>query len=124
MALQSKWHRQGLVLTGFAFFTILSSTAMLSCGNSGATPGANSVSTTDPAMVKKLFLAKCAICHGDDGRLGYNNSKDLTVSILTRDEIIALVKTGKNTMPPHENILSQEQIEALTDFTLQLRVKP
>ncbi|MDZ4822218.1 MAG: cytochrome c [Flavobacteriales bacterium] len=75
-------------------------------------------------MVKKLFLAKCAICHGDDGRLGYNNSKDLTVSILTRDEIIALVKTGKNTMPPHENILSQEQIEALTDFTLQLRVKP
>ena len=47
---------------------------------------------------KKLFKQNCVICHGIDGKLGMNNSKDLTETKMSKEERISIVKNGKGTM--------------------------
>ena len=73
------------------------------------------------AQGKKLFKQNCVICHGIDGKLGLNNSKDLTVSALTKDERISIVKNGKGTMNAFGAILKPEEIQAVTDYTFTLK---
>ncbi|MDH5296894.1 MAG: cytochrome c [Nitrospirota bacterium] len=87
-----------------------------STGQQESTP----IQQTDSAQVRQLFMAKCAICHGEDGKLGIANSKDLSVSQLSKDEVIAMIRYGKTTMPP-QPALSDEQIESLAEYTLRLR---
>lgn len=70
---------------------------------------------------KKLFKQNCVICHGIDGKLGLNNSKDLTKSALTMDERKAIIKNGKGTMLPFDAILSAEEIQAVTEYTFKLK---
>ena len=70
---------------------------------------------------KVLYKQNCVICHGLDGKLGINNSKDLTKSPLTMDERVAIVKDGKGTMTPFSGIMSQEEIEAVAKYTFKLK---
>ena len=70
---------------------------------------------------KKVFKQNCVICHGIDGRLGLNDSKDLTVSALKKDERISMVKNGKGKMLPFGKILSAEDIEAVVNYTFTLK---
>ncbi|MBK8112937.1 MAG: cytochrome c [Saprospiraceae bacterium] len=69
----------------------------------------------------KVFKISCAVCHGPDGKLGLNGSKDLSVSILTLEERIALITKGKGVMPAQENILSAEEIKAAAEYSLTLK---
>jgi cytochrome c6 len=73
------------------------------------------------AQGKKVFKQNCVICHGIDGRLGLNNSKDLTVSALKKDERISMVKNGKGTMNAFGAMLSAEDIQAVVDYTFTLK---
>lgn len=70
---------------------------------------------------QRIFKVSCAICHGNDGKLGANGSKDLTKSILTIDERIQLITKGKNTMPAQEGILSADEIKAVAQYSLTLK---
>ena len=70
---------------------------------------------------KKLYKQNCVICHGVDGKLGLNNSKDLTASKLSLDERISIIKNGKNTMTPFSGILNPDQIKAVAAYTFQLK---
>ncbi len=70
---------------------------------------------------RKLYKQNCVICHGIDGKLGLNNSKDLTKSALTLDERILLVKNGKGAMTPFGNILSAKDIKAVSEYTFKLK---
>lgn len=67
-----------------------------------------------------IYKKYCVLCHGADGKLGLNGAKDITVSLLTREERIVLVTSGKNTMTPFAGILTPEQIEAVVDYSLTL----
>ncbi len=73
------------------------------------------------AQGKKLFKQNCVICHGIDGKLGMNNSKDLTISTLTKEERVSIVKNGKGTMNAFKAILKPEQIQAVVDYTFTLK---
>jgi len=73
------------------------------------------------AKGKKVFKQNCVICHGIDGKLGMNNSKDLTISVLKRDERISMIKNGKGLMTPFGKILSAEDIQAVADYTFTLK---
>ena len=70
---------------------------------------------------KQVFKKNCVICHGVDGKLGLNNSKDLTVSKLTKEERITIIKNGKGTMNAFGAILKPQEIEAVVAYTFTLK---
>lgn len=71
---------------------------------------------------EQLYLSNCTLCHGRDGKLGFNGAKDLTISILTKAEMIALVTNGKGVMMPYRNTLTAKDIEAVVDHVHSLNV--
>lgn len=70
---------------------------------------------------KVLFERHCAACHGTDGKLGLNEAKDLTVSELTIEERVALMKNGKNLMTPFEGILTEEEMHKIATYAMTLK---
>lgn len=69
----------------------------------------------------RVYKVSCAICHGADGKLGANGSKDLTATAMSLTERIALITTGKGTMPPQGSILTADEIKAVAEYTMTLK---
>ena len=98
----------------FAILAVFSS-----CGESGT-----GVNTSVPSALsgKELFVNNCAACHGMDGTLGVSGASDLSKSKLNTEEIIKILKNGRNGMPAFESILkSREGMVAVTAYTLELQ---
>ena len=70
---------------------------------------------------KAMYSQYCAACHGADGTKGASGAKDLSQSALSDDERIEIITNGKNTMSPYKDILSAEQIKAVSDYTASLK---
>jgi mono/diheme cytochrome c family protein len=41
--------------------------------------------------------------------------------VLPKNEVVLRIAEGKGSMPPHKDVLNEEQIDALADFVLTLR---
>lgn len=75
----------------------------------------------------KLFEAKCAVCHGDDGH-GTDIGRGLNVVDLhspevqkqTDEQLIDAVTNGKNKMPPNKGKLTAAQIKSLVAYVREL----
>lgn len=72
---------------------------------------------------KDLFEQRCVSCHGIDGSLGFNGAKNLALSSFSSEQIAAQVTNGKGAMAPFKNILSTEEINLVSEYTLGLRKK-
>ena len=96
---------------------------LFSCGNKkeDATPAAPMVADVPAIDGEKIFKISCSVCHGADGKLGLNGSKDLSVSVLTLEERIALITNGKGVMPAQGAILKPEEIKAVAEYTFKLK---
>ena len=70
---------------------------------------------------KKTFETYCILCHGVDGKLGLNGSKDLSISTITTEERIAQVTNGKGLMTPFKEILTEAEIKAVVEYTESLK---
>jgi len=70
---------------------------------------------------KKIFKINCVLCHGADGKLGINGSKDLTKSTVSLEDAITQITKGKGLMAAYEPILSKEEIKAVAEYTISLR---
>lgn len=70
---------------------------------------------------KLVFKQYCIVCHGADGKLAVSGAKDLSVSVISKEEAIAQVTNGKGLMTPYKDILSEEQIGAVVDYIQELR---
>ena len=118
MAVQNGRRRTRLVL-------IAALLALVSCGGTKTRDQypvrAMEGGSVDFALVKKLYDVKCALCHGYDGAQQFAGAKDLTQSVLPKNEIKLRIAEGKGSMPPHKDVLSDEQMDALADFVLKLR---
>jgi mono/diheme cytochrome c family protein len=57
---------------------------------------------------------------GAMARLGLNGAKDLTLSMLTKEEMIATVEQGRGAMMPYRDILSSKEIDAVVDVRAQV----
>lgn len=79
------------------------------------------VAASDAPDGKKIFKINCVLCHGADGKLGVNGSKDLTQSTVSLEEAITQITKGKGLMAAYEAILSKEEIESVAKYTLSLR---
>ena len=97
-----------LVFIGLIVFT-------LACGGGKKE---SEVSNIDGA---KLYKSNCVLCHGEDGKLGVNNSKDLTKSSLSLDDRITMVTKGKGAMTGFESLLSKDEIKAVASYTFKLK---
>jgi cytochrome c6 len=60
-----------------------------------------------------LYTMHCAQCHGEDGKLGSSGAKDLSISKLSDQKILHIIKNGKGAMPPMKALLE-------TDTNIQL----
>lgn len=94
---------------------------LIACGGSDAAE-AGIVDDASPKG-QQLFKMHCELCHGSDGKLGFNGAKDLTASTITRAEMIAQVANGKGKMMPYKNVLTAKEIETVVDYTRTLGKK-
>lgn len=90
---------------------------LIACGNAEATDAAAEDSAPKGQQLYKMY---CELCHGADGKLGFNGAKDLTASALPRAEMIAQVTNGKGKMMPYKDVLTAKEIEAVVDYSRTL----
>jgi mono/diheme cytochrome c family protein len=75
---------------------------------------------------KELYVAgNCASCHGANGNepVLAVGAKDLTKSTLSKEETIALITKGKNSMPGYGKTFTPEQLDQLAMYLMELRAK-
>jgi cytochrome c6 len=74
------------------------------------------------------YKAKCAMCHGADGKgdtqvgkkMGIRDLTSADVQKMSDEELIAITTKGKNKMPAYENKLSAAQIKDIVAYIRQL----
>ena len=70
---------------------------------------------------RRLYNIHCMNCHGRDGRKEMTGDYDLFLSTMTLDEIVAVTRDGRTTMMPYVDILTEEQILRVSEYTLTLQ---
>lgn len=68
-----------------------------------------------------IYKNKCVKCHGDDGKSGLSGAKDLTTSALSHAQKVEIITSGKNSMEPYKDMLTVNQIEAVTNYIETLK---
>ena len=69
-----------------------------------------------------FFMECCASCHGVDGKAGLSGAGDLSKSALTDEEIRAIIKNGKNAMPPFKAQIEEgETLDEVIEFVKSLK---
>lgn len=74
------------------------------------------------------YKAKCAMCHGADGKgdtpvgkkMGIHDFASPEVQKMSDDELITAITKGKNKMPAYENKLSAAQTKDIVTYIRQL----
>ncbi len=89
----------------------------LACGNAS---GPTDTMAADRTPGRTVFNTNCALCHGRDGKAGLNGAKDLTLSTLSKEEMIAIVRNGKGAMLPYKDVLTPEEIAAVVEHVRKL----
>jgi mono/diheme cytochrome c family protein len=120
MAVQNGWRRSWLVLIACSLVFGLVACSEKKTRDQYPVRSAED-GPVDATLVKKLYDVKCALCHGYDGAQQFAGAKDLTQSVLPKNEVLLRIAEGKGSMPPHKDVLSEEQIDALAEFVLTLR---
>lgn len=85
----------------------------------GNNSGEETASNEHPG--KALYKQYCVTCHGADGKLGLNGAMDLTMSLVPRKEAINQVTNGKGMMTPFKDLMTEEEIEQVVDYTITMR---
>lgn len=113
--------------SGLLFLVVL---LLASCGGSESgektdtstsKPEAASPAVDKIAAGEKIFRTYCITCHGIDGKLELNGAKDLSISEVPLEERINQVTNGKGLMTPFKGILSDEQIQHVSEYTMSLK---
>ena len=94
---------------------------LTNCTSSGNADKGNDEIQTVVITGKKIYSQYCVLCHGVDGKLGLNGSKDLTLSELSIDSVLIQIKNGKGAMLPYKDVLSRAEIDSVTQYIISLR---
>ncbi len=95
---------------------------LFACGSKEVKTDTNTTTESKPVVDgAKIYKQNCELCHGPDGKLGANGSKNLTVSELDLNARIAMVSKGKGVMMAFENILNLSEIKAVAEYTMTLK---
>ncbi len=78
--------------------------------------------TSENSLGAKVYFENCAFCHGTDGKKMYRNAKDLTMSRISSEDLLIMVRDGsKGKMPGYSVTISDENIAAVSKFVEGLR---
>jgi mono/diheme cytochrome c family protein len=118
--------RSSVPLTGLAFLLLAGTMAIAFVkpaflrSTTAVTVDAGDANAASLKEGKAVFEAKCYLCHGADGRMGFQGAKDLHVSVLEDDAIMEIIRHGKGRMPAN-NDLSDAEVQNLKDYVKYLR---
>ena len=103
-------------------------TAVWACGDSNdasSTSSSTASASAAPAASKpdgkKIYKQYCVTCHGLYGDMGASGAHDLTTSALTAEERVAVITKGRGAMTPFENLLDADEIEAVVEYSIELK---
>ena len=76
-----------------------------------------------------IFKAKCAMCHGADGKGATAMGKSLKLRDLSSDDVqkqsdtdlTSIITNGKNKMPKYDGKLTKDQINSVVKFIRTLK---
>ena len=88
---------------------------------SSTQPEEKATSTASNRKGRLVYKQYCVICHGADGKLGISNATDLSASTATLEERIEQITNGKGLMTPYKDILSEDQIQSVAEYLVELR---
>jgi len=96
------------------------------CSNSdkGAeSTSSKAVAESTPKKVdgEKIYKQYCVTCHGLYGDMGASGAFNLTTTELTMEERVAVITNGRNAMTGFKTLLNEEKIQAVAEYTLELK---
>jgi quinohemoprotein ethanol dehydrogenase len=71
---------------------------------------------------RELYAEACVACHGEDGDGGHGGGPTL-VSGQTMDAILALAKSGRNTMPAFGRVYSDADLKDVASYIADVLAK-
>lgn len=90
--------------------------SFFACGNVNSQDSEDSVG-------KQVYTTYCVACHGVKGKLKLNEASDLALSTMTLEERIENVTKGGSMMPAFEEVISEEEIEAVAAYVEEFRTE-
>ena len=111
------------------FVLFLLAFVIVACGGGEDAPSeatASSSASSAPKKeinAKKIWKVRCIACHGIDGTMGTNGAANLQESDKDMDYRINIITNGSENgiMTAFGEILTEEEIEAMAQFTMDLR---
>jgi cytochrome c6 len=80
---------------------------------------ANNTSTaTDVAA---LYVSKCVVCHGNDGKAGIGGAFDLSASVLDKAGAASVITNGRKAMRAYKDELTPAEIDSLAAYLQTLK---
>ena len=118
-----KRKNKSLALT--SFMMLLGADALAEIGYKRLFPvkyAPESFAAGNMAQGKFIFDNNCIYCHGTDGKKQYRDATDLSLSVSDISKTESVIRNGRNKkMPAYAGLLSDEEIEQVTEYILTLR---
>ena len=70
-----------------------------------------------------IYHNYCSLCHGNAGDAGLEGASDLTLSTLSDEETLAVIREGRKTMKAFHSRLSEAELLLVRDYVMTLRVE-
>lgn len=65
---------------------------------------------------KTIYEQNCAVCHGNDGKLGMAGASDLSQTSMQQKEIVNIILNGRGAMPKVQ--MTEEQANKVAEYVL------
>ena len=106
---------------GLAALALVIALALASCGGSDATDAdlerlELAFENADVALGSEVFGDSCSVCHGSDGSGGVGAALGGVDERLSVRSHLAVVWTGRGSMPPFGGILTDAEIAAIVAY--------
>lgn len=110
----------------FTILSMLLAFVVLACGsaetdNNSKQKPAKAKKVAKKVDGKKIYKNYCVTCHGLYGDMGASGAKNLTESTMTLDERVEIITNGKGVMTPFKDLLNEEKIKAVAEYSMKLK---
>ena len=108
------------------FFLVFLIAGLVACGGEPVVEKSSEAEISkplDPEDARNIFILHCESCHGIDGKKGFSEAADLSVSKLSDEEIRAMIQNGneKGMMPYKDIITTDRELDGVVEFVKTLR---